>query len=117
MWSAAPRQWVTSDVLKDELYGHFGEFSTLPIYVSESETKGWGGWGFSAKSAYDGRGRSQEKVPVGMQELCFPQQKLYLPLQNWPFMCSGKIASACLQQWRPAVAGWFFPYVYLVPWE
>lgn len=30
---------------------------------------------------------------------------------------SGKILSAWLQQWRPAVAGRFFPYVYLVPWE
>ena len=30
---------------------------------------------------------------------------------------SGKIASAWLRQRRPAVVGWFFPCVYLVPCE
>lgn len=93
----------------------FSLFSTLSIYISESETKGWSLWEFSAKSVCDGRGRSWGKVPMGRPELRLPQQKF---CQDWIFRAqSGKIASAWLRQQGPAVAGCFFPYVYLVPWE
>lgn len=61
----------------------FSLFSTLSIYISESETKGWSLWEFSAKSVCDGRGRSWGKVPMGRPELRLPQQKF---CQDWIFV-------------------------------